>query len=93
MLQLPPERFRAQLLELLGAGFRFMTVVELALLSDGREPPPGIAVVSFDDAMRNNVTTALPILRELGIPATLYVPTGWLGGAAPGSGPAATGRS
>jgi peptidoglycan/xylan/chitin deacetylase (PgdA/CDA1 family) len=91
MLQLPPARFRSQLLELLGAGFRFMTVTELALLADGREPPPGIAVVSFDDAMRNNVTTALPILRELGIRATVYVPTGWLGGHSPWIGPGGDG--
>jgi peptidoglycan/xylan/chitin deacetylase (PgdA/CDA1 family) len=91
MLQLAPARFRAQLLEFLAAGFRFMTVAELALLADGREPPPGIAVVSFDDAMRNNITTALPILRDLGISATVYVPTGWLGGRSPWIGPGGDG--
>lgn len=33
--------------------------------------------------MRNNLTVALPILRELGLPATVYVPTDWLGGRSP----------
>ena len=92
MLQLPPERFRAQLLELLEAGFRFMTVAELALLSDGesrRRDRRG----QLRRRHAYNVTTALPIRRELGIRATVYVPTGWLGGRSPWIGPAATGRS
>jgi peptidoglycan/xylan/chitin deacetylase (PgdA/CDA1 family)/glycosyltransferase involved in cell wall biosynthesis len=32
-------------------------------------------LVTFDDAYRNNLRTAWPILKELGIPATLFVPT------------------
>jgi peptidoglycan/xylan/chitin deacetylase (PgdA/CDA1 family) len=33
--------------------------------------------------MRNNLTTALPILQTLGIDATVYVPSGWMGGRSP----------
>jgi peptidoglycan/xylan/chitin deacetylase (PgdA/CDA1 family) len=91
LLQLPPARLRAQLELMLEAGFRFATVAELAAEADGREPPPGIAAVSFDDAMQNNLTNALPILRELGIRATIYVPTEWLGGASPWIGPGGDG--
>jgi peptidoglycan/xylan/chitin deacetylase (PgdA/CDA1 family) len=83
LLQLAPERFRAQLEMMLAAGFEFVTVAELVRRAAGGPPPPGLAAVSFDDAMRNNLTAALPILRELGLTATVYVPTGWLGGKSP----------
>jgi peptidoglycan/xylan/chitin deacetylase (PgdA/CDA1 family) len=91
-LQLPPATFRAQLEMLKDAGFSFLTVAGLAGLAveaEGGPPPPGFAAVSFDDGLRNNLTVALPILAELGIPATVYVPTGWLGGQHPVIGAAA----
>ena len=83
LLQLAPARFRRQLEMMRRAGFRFVTVAELARETAGGRRAPGLAAVSFDDGMRNNLTTALPILRELGITATVYVPTGWLGGRSP----------
>jgi peptidoglycan/xylan/chitin deacetylase (PgdA/CDA1 family) len=83
LLQVPPRRFRALLEMMLAAGFEFVTVAELIRRAAGGAPPPGLAAISFDDAMRNNLTTALPILRELGLTATVYVPTGWLGGQSP----------
>ena len=82
-LQLPPAMFRAQLEMLRDAGFRFVTVAELAQIAGGGRLPPGLAAVSFDDGLRNNLTTALPILGQLGLRATVYVPTGWLGGQHP----------
>ena len=62
-LQVSPERFKAQIEMMLDAGFRFTTVAELARQAGGGSPPPGLAAVSFDDAMRNNLTTALPIIQ------------------------------
>jgi peptidoglycan/xylan/chitin deacetylase (PgdA/CDA1 family) len=91
MLQVPPAKFRAQLERLLSAGFAFVTVAELARRAAGRRPPAGLAAVSFDDGMRNVLTAALPILTELEIPATVYVPTGWLGGRSPWIGPGGDG--
>ena len=91
LLQLSPARFRAQLELMLQAGFRFATVAELAREAAGGSPPPGIAAVSFDDAMRNLRVNALPILRELGIPATVYVTIEWLGGQSPWIGPGGDG--
>jgi peptidoglycan/xylan/chitin deacetylase (PgdA/CDA1 family) len=91
MLQLPPEKFRAQLELLISAGFRFVTVAELARRAAGRRPPSGFAAVSFDDAMRNVLTEASPILADLGIPATVYVPTDWLGQRNPWIGPGGDG--
>jgi peptidoglycan/xylan/chitin deacetylase (PgdA/CDA1 family) len=91
MLQLPPARFRAQLELLLSAGYQFVTVAELARRAAGRCPPPGWAAVSFDDAMRNVLTEAFPILTALGIRATVYVPTDWLGRHSPWIGPGGDG--
>ncbi len=53
-----------------------------ARLSDylGASPPgPDSFTVSFDDAHVSVLTLAAPILRELGVPATLFVPSAWIG--------------
>ena len=34
--------------------------------------------VTFDDALRSVVRLGLPVLRELGVPATVFVPTGFV---------------
>jgi peptidoglycan/xylan/chitin deacetylase (PgdA/CDA1 family) len=79
-LQVAPVQFERQVELLSKAGFRFMTMSEAAdELGSGR-PRPGIAVVTFDDGLRNNYTTALPILSRLGIRATVYVACNFIGG-------------
>jgi peptidoglycan/xylan/chitin deacetylase (PgdA/CDA1 family) len=78
-----PSKFRTQLELLLEAGFEFVTAAELARLAGGGEPPPGYAVVTFDDGMRNNRTVALPILQGYGIPATVYISIGLIGEVSP----------
>ena len=83
MLLVAPERFREQLALLRSAGFRFVTMAELAREAGGSEPPAGLAAITFDDGMRNNHEVALPILQELGIPATVYVTIGFIDGASP----------
>ncbi len=83
LLLVRPARFRAQIELLLDAGFRFVTVAELARLAAGGQPPPGYAAISFDDGMRNNCTVALPILRSYGIAATVYVTIDFIAGASP----------
>lgn len=90
-LLVAPDLFRAHIELLLEAGFRFLTMVELARLADGGPPPPGFAVVTFDDGMRNNYEIALPILREYGIAATVYVTIGFIDGTSPWVGPGGAG--
>ncbi|MGH2871097.1 MAG: polysaccharide deacetylase family protein [Solirubrobacteraceae bacterium] len=79
-LQVAPSLFRRQLELLAQAGFRFMTMRDATDELTGAAPRPGIAVVTFDDGLRNNHTTAAPILAELGIPATVYVACDFIAG-------------
>lgn len=78
-LRVSPSRFRAQIDVLRDAGFEFVTVAELARRAGGREPPPGLVAISFDDGMDDNHAVVLPILREYDVPATVYVATGFIG--------------
>ncbi len=82
-LRVPPETFRAQLELLLRSGFEVVTVAEFVERADGREPPPGLVALSFDDGMDDNHSVVLPILREHGLRATVYVATGLIGKANP----------
>jgi peptidoglycan/xylan/chitin deacetylase (PgdA/CDA1 family) len=78
-LRVAPDRLAAQIELLRDAGFRFVTVAELAELGDGGAPPPGYAALSFDDGMEDNHSQLLPILERYDIPATVYVSTGLIG--------------
>ena len=86
------ERFEAQVGLLRRAGFRFLTVAELAELASGGPPPPGHVALSFDDGMENNHSLLLPLLRRHGLPATVYVATGLIGAPNPWMAPAAGAR-
>jgi peptidoglycan/xylan/chitin deacetylase (PgdA/CDA1 family) len=78
-LRVRPEVFRSQLDLLRQAGFEFVTVADFVDRTRGGTPPPGLAALSFDDGMEDNYSVALPILSELGLPATVYVATGLIG--------------
>jgi peptidoglycan/xylan/chitin deacetylase (PgdA/CDA1 family) len=70
-----PERFAAQM-EYLAEHRR---VVDLdALFEPDTGGPPRVAI-TFDDAYRSVIEHALPVLRELGFPAAVFVPTKWIG--------------
>lgn len=47
----------------------------LAGFEKGRRLPPRPVLVTFDDAYLNNVEYALPVLREFGIRAVVFVPS------------------
>lgn len=40
--------------------------------------PDGAVAVTFDDGFRNNYTSAWPVLEKYGIPATIYLATGFI---------------
>lgn len=66
-----PEAFGSQLEMLRRAGYRGSTLVE-ALTAPRWERT---VVVTFDDAFRSTLGLARPILDELELPATVFVPT------------------
>ncbi len=80
----PPDVFRHQLVGLLRLGFEPWSLRNLlGALADHRELPSRAFVVTFDDGYANVHDYAWPILRELRIPATLFLATGYIGGDAP----------
>ncbi len=71
-----------QLTTLRDRGYRFIRLTEFASrLATGRSVARCVAV-TFDDAYCGFARIVLPILKDLGIPAALFVPTGLLGGEA-----------
>lgn len=70
-LAVDPGRLRAQIRYLLRRGYRPKTLSEaLAEPLDGRA-----LVVTFDDGYRSILDRGLPVLSDLGAPATVFVPT------------------
>lgn len=71
MLAVTPENFRAQMQHLKE------TVALVRFEEDWAKGPREPAVcVTFDDGYADNVLEALPILEEIGVPATFFVSTG-----------------
>ena len=65
--------FRAQM-ELLSRDYRPISLDNLVYgLNRRRELPGRSVVVTFDDGYTDNAEVAMPILNQLGIPATFYV--------------------
>ncbi len=75
-----PEMFEAQLAYLADQSYSPITISGLVAAMDGRVALPDRPVVlTFDDGFADFYTTALPALRRHRFPATLYIPTGYVG--------------
>jgi peptidoglycan/xylan/chitin deacetylase (PgdA/CDA1 family) len=78
-LAVSPERLDQQVRHLLGRGYVPATFTRAVL-----DPPaPRTLAVTFDDAFRSVRDVALPVLRRLRVPATVFVPTARVGGEGP----------
>jgi peptidoglycan/xylan/chitin deacetylase (PgdA/CDA1 family) len=91
-LQVGAQRFRLHLQLMLAAGFRFVSLPVLVDRLAGGAPGTelaarGLAAVTFDDGLRNNLTVAQPILSDLSIPATVFVVSDLIGARSPWLGP------
>jgi peptidoglycan/xylan/chitin deacetylase (PgdA/CDA1 family) len=73
-LSVTPEGLREQLSYLLRKGYRPTTFVQAV----SGEAPTNAMAVTFDDAFASVRERALPVLRELGILATVFVPTAYV---------------
>ena len=78
-LSVTPAALERQLAILLGRGYRGVTFTEAV-----EEPPRERTMsVTFDDSFRSVIELARPVLRELGVPGTVFVPTSFVGSERP----------
>jgi tetratricopeptide (TPR) repeat protein len=75
-LNLPLDRFEAQMQALHDAGYTTVTVDDIDAMLDGRLPFPAKPIaITFDDARSDSFRYADPVLARLGMRATMFVPT------------------
>ena len=79
-LNVSARSFARQMRLLERLGFRGITFDQAARgLFEGEPIPPKPVCVTFDDGYANVAESALPVLRERGWPATVFVPTAYVG--------------
>lgn len=75
-----PADFKRQLSYLRRHNYNVISLAQLlALLSAGKRVPAKSVVLTFDDGYLDNYTEAWPVLKQFGIPATIFLPTAYLG--------------
>ena len=78
-MNVPPSCFRQQLSGLRERGFQFASLQQVLNHRETDQPLPAkTVVVTFDDGFENVYRNAWPVLRELEIPATVFVNTAFL---------------
>ena len=76
-----PARFEAQMSWLVDNDYRVVRLAELAGFLAGQLPlPPRSVVITFDDGYESFHRHAYPVLKKLGLPATVFVYTDFIGG-------------
>ncbi len=80
LYSLNPERLRADLQWLLAEGWRPLTFEQFRGWYSRAEVVPGKAfLLTFDDGYEAMARSAMPVLRELAVPAVVFLETGRLG--------------
>lgn len=75
-----PDRLERQLRAIRALGYQLVTVRELLRIrASGNRDGARIAVLTFDDGLADFASGAVPVLDRLGISATLFVATGYIG--------------
>lgn len=79
-LRVPKEKFREQMKFLKDNGYNTLTMEELyEFFKDNKPIPEKSVVLTFDDGYLDNYTNGLPVLKEFGLKATVFVVTDWVG--------------
>jgi peptidoglycan/xylan/chitin deacetylase (PgdA/CDA1 family) len=73
-----PRDLQGQIRKLKSWGYRLVPFGELAVRVEEGEGA-GIAALTFDDGLADNLTSLVPVLREERVSATIFVVSGWLG--------------
>lgn len=79
-LAVAPEHFEQQMrvLREFGRVVPLVELLDLARHRRARAPHPTFAI-TFDDGYHDNATTALPVLERHDLPATVFIPTAFVG--------------
>src|SRR4051794_36123063 len=80
LLAVSPRRFRQQMELLAAKGYDVLGLAAAADLLNAGVVPRRSVVLNFDDGYRDVAENALPILEQLGFPATVFLPTGVIDG-------------
>jgi peptidoglycan/xylan/chitin deacetylase (PgdA/CDA1 family) len=79
LLEITPEFLDEAITLAKGLGFDFIHLDDVGRRLNGLKQRP-FAVLTFDDGYRDNAEHALPVLRRHGVPATIFVTTGFADG-------------
>ncbi|MGL4773821.1 MAG: polysaccharide deacetylase family protein [Clostridium sp.] len=75
-LILHPDKFREQLKYLLDNGYTPISLSQIyGYMAEGKKIPKKSVMITLDDGYIDNYTLAYPILKELKVPATIFVQT------------------
>jgi len=76
-----PEQFERQMQALVDAGYRVLTLTQLAARLSSRRAAAldRTVVLTFDDGLRGQFVNAFAVLRRYGLPATFFPVAGYVG--------------
>ena len=78
-LSVTPDNFARQMAFLKNNGYMLISLDELVeKIKDRRTFLPRTVVITFDDGYEDNFTNAFPVLEKYGMPATIFLVTGYV---------------
>jgi peptidoglycan/xylan/chitin deacetylase (PgdA/CDA1 family) len=78
-LAVAPADFRRQMEAVLSTGARAVSLTDAVEALEQRSGAP-LVCITFDDGYHDNLDEAIPVLRELGVPATIFASTELIAG-------------
>lgn len=74
-----PTAVFARQMEYVAENYNVCSLDEMTARLRSNELPPNLLAITFDDGYRDNFTHAFPVLRRLGLPATIFLATDAIG--------------
>jgi len=79
LVTVSPETFRSHMKSLATKGYHSLAADDLLAFLHGQEVPARSVLITFDDGYLDNFVYAYPVLKDLGLKATIFAVTGWIG--------------